>query len=81
MATTIHNQPSLGKFGELVFTRQTPQVAAERHKGLLDSFRAWRKRRNAEVELPNLSDRGLADIGSTRGDIGNAVRVHRAFRC
>jgi uncharacterized protein YjiS (DUF1127 family) len=80
MATNIHNQPSLGKFGELVFTRQTPQVEAERHKSLLDGFKAWRKSRAAEAELANLSDRDLADIGLSRGEIGNAVRARRPAR-
>jgi uncharacterized protein YjiS (DUF1127 family) len=80
MATNIHNQPRLGKFGELLFTRQTPQVEAERHKSLLGSFKAWRKRRAAEAELSNLSDRGLADIGLTREDIGNAARMRRPSR-
>jgi uncharacterized protein YjiS (DUF1127 family) len=80
MATNIHNQPSLGKFGELVFSRQTPQVAAERHKGLLDGFKAWRKRRADEAELASLSDRDLADIGLSRGDIGRVARVRRSIR-
>jgi uncharacterized protein YjiS (DUF1127 family) len=80
MATNIHNQPSLGKFGELVFTRQTPQVEAERHKSLLDGFKAWRKSRAAEAELANLSDRDLADIGLSRGEIGNVVRARRPAR-
>jgi uncharacterized protein YjiS (DUF1127 family) len=80
MATNIHNQPRLGKFGELLFTRQTPQVEAERHKGLLDRFKDWRKRRAAEVELSSLSDRGLADIGLNREDIANATRLRRPVR-
>ncbi|MDE8347151.1 MAG: DUF1127 domain-containing protein [Acidocella sp.] len=77
MTTNIHNHAALGKFGELLFTRQTPMVAAERHRGLLDSFRAWRERRAAAAELSNLSDRDLADIGLTRQDIPNAVRARR----
>ena len=80
MATNIHKQPPLGKFGELLFTRQTPHVEAERHKSLLGGFKAWRQRRAAEAELSNLSDRDLSDIGLTRAEIRKAVRVHGAFR-
>lgn len=74
MTTTIKNHSTLGKFGDLLFTRQTPYVAAERHKGLLDSFKAWRKRREAEAELGSLSDRELADIGVSREGIQQAVQ-------
>ena len=74
MSTNIHNQPSLGKFGGIVFTRQRPKETAKRHKGLLEAFKAWRKRRAAEAELARLSDRALADIGLTRGEIRNVVR-------
>jgi uncharacterized protein YjiS (DUF1127 family) len=80
MSTNIHNQSSLSKFGELLFARQTPQVSAERHKGLFETFRAWRARRAAESELSNMSDRALADIGVNRDNIKEAVRVRRAIR-
>ena len=80
MSTNIYSHLSLSKFGNLFFTRQTPLVAAERHKGLLNSFKAWRARRAAENELSNLSDRNLSDIGLTRQGIRDAVRVRRAIR-
>ena len=35
---------------------------------------AWSRRRRAAAELRALTDRELADIGLTRGDIGNLVR-------
>jgi uncharacterized protein YjiS (DUF1127 family) len=77
MTTNIHNRTNLGKFGDLLFARQTPMVAAERHKGILDSFADWRARRAAKAELSSLSDRELADIGLTRQEIPHAVRGQR----
>ena len=41
------------------------------------AFRAvseWSQRRRMAAELNTLSDRELADIGLTRGEIGNIVR-------
>ena len=73
MANTIHNHSTLGKFGALLFARQTPMVGAERHQGLLAQFSAWRDRRAATRELSGLSDRELADIGLTRQEIAAAV--------
>jgi uncharacterized protein YjiS (DUF1127 family) len=35
---------------------------------------AWSRRRRAAAELKALTDRELADLGLTRGDIGNVVR-------
>ncbi len=74
MTTTITNQYSFGKFGELMFTHQRPQAAAERHQGLLDGFKSWRKRRAAQAELESLSDRELSDIGLKRANIREAVK-------
>ena len=34
----------------------------------------WSRRRRAAAELKALTDRELADMGLTRGDIGNIVR-------
>jgi uncharacterized protein YjiS (DUF1127 family) len=73
MATNIHNHSTLGKFGALLFARQTPMVGAERHQGLLEQFTAWRDRRAATRELSSLSDRELSDIGLTRQEILSAV--------
>ncbi|MDE8348229.1 MAG: DUF1127 domain-containing protein [Acidocella sp.] len=73
MTTNILNSFSLGKLGELIFTRQTPLVAAERHPTLLGSFRTWRERQSAKAELASLSDRELADIGINRQDIPSVV--------
>jgi uncharacterized protein YjiS (DUF1127 family) len=65
MSSTIRNQATLSRIGSLVFTRQTPLFAAERHP----SLRNWRARRAAAAELDALSDRNLADIGVSRDDI------------
>jgi uncharacterized protein YjiS (DUF1127 family) len=72
MVTNI-NQFSLGKFGAMLFARQTPMVAAERHQGILASINAWRERRAASNELSRLSDRELADIGVSRQEIPEVV--------
>jgi uncharacterized protein YjiS (DUF1127 family) len=73
MAISNHNSFILGKAGSLLFARQTPMVAAERHPGLLASLKAWRDRRAAQAELTNLSDRELADIGVTRQQIPDVI--------
>ncbi len=73
MTNTIHNHSTLSKFSELLFVRQTPQVAAEQHPSLLQSLIAWRTRRAAKTELTNMSDRELADIGVRRQDIPAVV--------
>ena len=41
---------------------------------LLAGFAGWMQRRRAEAELHALSDRELADIGLTRGEIAFALR-------
>jgi uncharacterized protein YjiS (DUF1127 family) len=73
MTTNIHNSFTLSKVGAMLFARQTPMVAAERHEGLLSSLKAWRARRAAQAELTNLSDRELADIGLTRQQIPDVI--------
>jgi uncharacterized protein YjiS (DUF1127 family) len=73
MSSTIQNHATLSKIGSLVFVRQTPHLAAERHKTLLNSLRDWRERRAAAAELAALSDRSLEDIGLRRADIPAAV--------
>ena len=81
MTNATHNrfpdQTSLGKFGDLVFARQTPMLKAETHPGLFSSlasrFNAWRDRRVAAAELYSLSDRELADIGVNREQIQAVV--------
>lgn len=73
MSSTIRNQTPLSRVGSLVFARQTPYVAAERHASLLTKLRDWRARRAAAAELSSLSDRSLADIGLTRDDIPTVV--------
>jgi uncharacterized protein YjiS (DUF1127 family) len=80
MSTNMNSRLSLSKFGDLLFARQTPEVAAERHKDMLESFKSWRERRAAERELSRLSERELADIGLTRQGIPEAVRMRRAIR-
>lgn len=73
MSTSIQNSSTLGKVSALLFARQTPLVAAERHNGLLASLQSWRARRAAKAELNSLSDRELADIGVTRQQIAEVV--------
>lgn len=73
MATNMSNQTNLGKFGALLFARQTPMVEAERHPSLGEQFKAWRTRRAAQAELSRLTDRELADIGLTRQEIPAVV--------
>jgi uncharacterized protein YjiS (DUF1127 family) len=73
MSSTIRNHATLSKIGSLVFVRQTPRLAAERHNSLLNNLRDWRERRAATEELHGLSDRSLADIGLSRDDIPAAV--------
>jgi uncharacterized protein YjiS (DUF1127 family) len=77
MATNISNQPSLGKFGALLFVRQGPLVEAESRPSLLEQFNTGRARRAAQNELSGLSDRELADIGLTRQEIPAVVRNGR----
>jgi uncharacterized protein YjiS (DUF1127 family) len=75
MSSTIQNHATLSRIGSLVFVRQTPQVAAERHSALLNSLRSWSERRAAAAELNALSDRSLEDIGLTREDIPNIIKI------
>jgi uncharacterized protein YjiS (DUF1127 family) len=75
------NPLSLGKFGELLFVRQTPMLQAETHPSILSDlsgrFNAWRERRAAAAELAGLSDRQLADIGVSRSRISQVVSDKR----
>lgn len=73
MTTNIQNSSTFGKVGALLFARQTPMVAAERHSSLLASLKSWRARRAAQTELSNLSDRELADIGVSRQQIPEVI--------
>ncbi len=73
MTNNIHNSFTLGKVGAILFARQTPMVAAERHPSVLESIKAWRARRAAQAELNHLSDRELADIGLTRQQIPEVI--------
>jgi len=43
--------------------------------GLIKSYRNWRRYREAVTELRSMSNRELADIGITRGDIKFVVRI------
>ena len=51
---------------------------ARRINTMIESLAAERRRRVAIHELQTFDDRMLADIGLTRGDIGNAVRFGRS---
>jgi uncharacterized protein YjiS (DUF1127 family) len=85
MTKTNHNQVSgalsLGKFGNLLFTRQTAFPGAATHSSVFskinDLFQAWRAQREAAEELSRLSDRELADIGVSRQNIPTLVRIRR----
>jgi len=41
---------------------------------VIDFLRAWQKRSRISCQLGRMSDRDLADIGITRGDIDAVVR-------
>jgi len=41
---------------------------------VIDFLRAWHKRSRISYQLGRMSDRDLADIGITRGDIDAVVR-------
>ena len=41
---------------------------------MINTFRAWKRRSRISYELNSMNDHDLADIGITRGDIGNVVR-------
>ena len=41
---------------------------------VIDVLRAWHKRSRISYQLGRMSDRDLADIGITRGDIDAVVR-------
>jgi uncharacterized protein YjiS (DUF1127 family) len=77
MSSTIQNHNAIAKIGSLLFARQTPMLAAERHQGIVESIKSWRARRAAAAELAALSDRELADIGLTRQEIPAALRGQR----
>ncbi len=85
MTKLNHNQVSsamsLGKFGDLIFTRQAPVSGADTHRGFLPGlvarFQTWRAERAASAELAGLSDRELADIGVTRQQIPSLTRIRR----
>jgi uncharacterized protein YjiS (DUF1127 family) len=49
-------------------------VAISGLQRMLAGFAGWMQRRRAEAELRALTDRELADIGLTRGDIAFALR-------
>jgi len=41
---------------------------------LINRVRAWKRRTRISYELNSMSDRDLADIGITRGDISSIVQ-------
>jgi uncharacterized protein YjiS (DUF1127 family) len=85
MAKTNHNQVSgalsLGKFGDLIFTRQTPVSGAQTHPSIFSAIarrlHALRAQRAGAAELAGLSDRELADIGVSREQISSLTRIRR----
>jgi uncharacterized protein YjiS (DUF1127 family) len=85
MTKLNHNQVSsamsLGKFGDLIFTRQTPVSGADTHRGLFSAIfgrlQNWRAERAASAELARLSDRELSDIGVSREQIASLTRIRR----
>jgi uncharacterized protein YjiS (DUF1127 family) len=85
MTKLNHNQlsgaMSLGKFGDLIFTRQTPVAGADTHRSLfsamLGRLQSWRAERAAAAELAGLSDRELSDIGVSREQISSLTRIRR----
>ena len=85
MTKLNHNQVSsamsLGKFGDLIFTRQRPVSGANTHRSIfsavLGRLQNWRAERAASAELAGLSDRALADIGISREQIASLTRIRR----
>ena len=55
-------------FGLRETTASTQSVSSFLWRFLL-AFQEWRQRGRSQAELYNLSDRGLMDIGITRGEI------------
>ncbi len=55
-------------FGLRETTASTQSVSSFLRRFLL-AFQEWRQRGRSQAELYNLSDRGLMDIGITRGEI------------
>jgi uncharacterized protein YjiS (DUF1127 family) len=85
MTKLNHNQlsgaMSLGKFGDLIFTRQTPVSGANTHRSMFSEIvgriQNWRAERAASAELAGLSDRELSDIGVSREQISSLTRIRR----
>ena len=85
MTKLNHNQVSgalsLGKFGDLIFTRQAPVGGANTHRSIVSAvigrLQNWRAERAASAELAGLSDRALADIGISREQISSLTRIRR----
>ncbi len=85
MTKLNHNQLSgalsLGKFGDLIFTRQAAISGAHTHRSIfsaiVERFQTWRAERAASAELAGLSDRELSDIGVTRQQIPSLTRFRR----
>ena len=85
MTKLNHNQVSsamsLGKFGDLIFTRQTPVSGVKTHESIFSAIvgrlQNWRAERAAAAELAGLSDRELADIGISREQISSLTRIRR----
>lgn len=85
MTKTNHNQVSgalsLGKFGDLIFTRQSAVPDAKTHPSIFSAIagrlHALRAQRAAAAELAGLSDRELADIGVNRQQIASLTRIRR----
>lgn len=51
-------------------TTASTQSVSNFFKSCLIEFQEWRQRGRSQAELYDLSDRGLMDIGITRGEIG-----------
>jgi uncharacterized protein YjiS (DUF1127 family) len=60
---TAHSAAGLGQ------TTDSKQSVSSFLESCLVAFQEWRKRGRLQAELCNLSDRGLMDIGITRGEI------------
>lgn len=60
--------------------RRLVRAVGEALAGLAERYRREARLREAEAELHAFSDRALADIGLTRGEIAHAVRHGRPER-
>lgn len=60
--------PNLRIAGRRGIQERVMSATNSKHVGFWQRFVTWQERSHREIELNNLSDRSLRDIGLTRGD-------------